>query len=384
MSVRHMYNYLIIGAGIAGSSLAYRLRDQGSVCVVEAEQQAGYHSSGRSAALYIESYGPEMVCALTRASRPFFEAPPSGFAEHSLLSDRGVLHVARKGQEALWTQTLSTFQAMETPIKVMTPEEAVARVPCLRGDELIGAIEETDAKDIDVHTLLHGFINGARQSGVEFVYNAAVNGAVREGECWRVELTDGRTVTARTVINASGAWGQQVADLFGAIQTGLQPKRRSAFTFKVDVSKNEACAGFDHWPAVVGIDESFYFKPDAGQLMGSPANAEPVGPHDVVAEELDVAMGIDQITRITTLEIRRPSHTWAGLRSFVPDGELVIGWDKQASGFFWLTGQGGYGIQTAPGASLLAADLLLDRTLDASLQAEGVAVSKISPLRFAV
>src|SRR5690606_21070041 len=184
----------------------------------------------------------------------------------------------------------------------------------------------------------------------------------------------------------AGAWAQQVAQQFGASHVGLQPKRRTAFTFKaIDAQTNEPISPevFEKWPAVVGIDESFYFKPDAGQLLGSPANADPVDPHDVVAEELDIAMGIDRIMTATTMQIRRPSHTWAGLRSFVSDGDFVIGWDGRAQGFFWLVGQGGYGIQSAPGASLLASNLLLGEPLDASLEAEGVDVSAITPTRFA-
>lgn len=383
MAVEKVYDYLIIGAGIAGASLAYRLKDRGTIKVVETESQAGYHSSGRSAAMFMETYGTATIRALTRASRQFFETPPDGFSEHSLLTDRGVLYIAREGQQALLARTLEQLRATGAEVRSVTANEVLARVPCVRAEGLIGAIEEVDAKDVDVHALLQGFLKGARQSGVEFSYGATVRHAQRDRNGWKVELSSGERITARVVINAAGAWGQQVGDLFGASHIGLQPKRRSAFTFKAGSNANDIWQGIEHWPAVVGIDESFYFKPDAGQLLGSPANADPVDPHDVVAEELDIAIGIDRITAATLLQIRRPNHTWAGLRSFVADGDFVIGWDGKADGFFWLVGQGGYGIQTSPGASLLASNLVLKERLDPSLSAESVDIALVSPLRFA-
>jgi D-arginine dehydrogenase len=185
-----------------------------------------------------------------------------------------------------------------------------------------------------------------------------------------------RAITAGAVVNAAGAWADVVAALAGVPPIGLEPRRRTAFTFPVP-------AGMDAsgWPAVIGIDESYYFKPDAGQLLGSPANADPVAPHDVVPEELDVALGIHRIEQVTSFQIRRPSHSWAGLRSFVADGDLVIGWDNHVPRFFWLAAQGGYGIQSAAGAALLARQLALDEPLSASLVEEGVTRDALSPAR---
>jgi D-arginine dehydrogenase len=178
------------------------------------------------------------------------------------------------------------------------------------------------------------------------------------------------------VVNAAGAWADAVAGLAGVPPIGLEPRRRTAFTFPVP-------AGMDAtgWPAVIGIDEGYYFKPDAGQLLGSPANADPVAPHDVVPEELDVALGIHRIEEVTTFTIRRPSHAWAGLRSFVADGDLVIGWDNHVPGFFWLAAQGGYGIQSAAGAALLARQLALEEPLQARLADEGITRDALSPAR---
>lgn len=379
------YDYLIIGAGMAGVSLAYRISNRARTLIVEAESQPGYHSSGRSAAMYMETYGTPTIRALTCASRNFFQFPPEGFAPHPLLTDRGVLYLVREDQLALKEETLSQLHATGANVREVSADAVLARVPCVNPEGLVCAIEEPEAKDVDVHALLQGFLKGARQHGAEFSFGTTVKQALRQDDFWLVTLSDGRQIRTRGVVNAAGAWAQRVADQFGAIDVGLQPKRRSAFTFKPICSGSSeplSAETIEKWPAVVGIDESFYFKPDAGQLLGSPANADPVAPHDVVAEELDIALGIDRITGATTLEIRRPTHTWAGLRSFVDDGDFVIGWDPRADGFFWLAAQGGYGIQTSPGASLLASNLLLAEPIDVSLAAEGVEPATVSPARF--
>lgn len=385
MAGSKVYDYVIIGAGIAGASLAYRLQGRGSTLVVEAENQAGYHSSGRSAAMFMETYGTATIRALTRASKAFFECPPHLFCEHHVMTPRGVLYIARDDQEQLFNDTLLGLQQAGARVNTVSAEEVLKRVPCIRPEGLIGAIEENDAQDLDVHSILQGFLKGARQAGAEFSYGTAVTRVGRDDKGWHLDLSNGTTVSARKVVNAAGAWGQRVGSLFGATHIGLQPKRRSAFTFKpapATPGTAEAPEASEKWPAVVGIDESFYFKPDAGQLLGSPANADPVDPHDVVAEELDIAIGIDRIMTATTMEIRRPSHTWAGLRSFVCDGEFVIGWDPDVADFFWLVGQGGYGIQTSPAASLLASNLLLGEALDVILQEEKIDATVVSPARF--
>ncbi len=381
------YDFLIIGAGVAGLSLAWRLGGRASVAVVEAESQPGYHASGRSAAMFMETYGTPTIQALTRAGRAFYTAPPAGFAEGPLLAERGVLYLVREDQVALRDAMVAQLMDTGAPIRTPDAQEVLARVPCVRAAGLVGAVEEPEARDVEVHELLQGFLRGARQHrDTVFSWGKAVTCAQRAEGVWTVDLADGRQLRAHTVVNAAGAWAQRVAGLFGAVQTGLQPRRRSAFTFRpVNALTGAAWAPevVARWPAVVGVDESLYFKPDAGLLLGSPANADPVEPHDVVAEEMDIALGIHRITGATHLQIRRPGHTWAGLRTFAPDKEFIIGRDPQCDGFFWLAGQGGYGIQTAPGASLLAANLLLDEPLDASLCAAGVDAAIVSAARFA-
>jgi len=205
---------------------------------------------------------------------------------------------------------------------------------------------------------------------------AALVAAERRSALWSLTLTDGAVIRAGTVVNAAGAWADDVARLCGVAPIGLQPCRRTAFTFA-----GPEDGDFSAWPTVASLDETFYFKPDAGQLLGSPANADPVDPHDVVAEELDVATGIYHIETATTLQIRRPKHVWAGLRSFVADGDLVIGWDNAAPRFFWLAAQGGYGIQSAAGVSELAASQLLGEPVPAALLAQGVDADALLPAR---
>ncbi|PYC18899.1 NAD(P)/FAD-dependent oxidoreductase [Pseudomonas mosselii] len=372
-----VHDILIIGAGIAGASLGYRLAGQRKVLLLEREAQPGYHATGRSAAMFMEAYGTPQIQALTRASRAFYEQPPAGFCEHPLLEPRGCLYVASHEQREQLASTYAQNLANGTAVSLLDSAAALELVPSLRGELLAGAVHETGAMDLDVHALHQGFLRGLRQAGGEVRCNSELVQAYYLDDLWHVELADGSRLRARQLVNAAGAWADQVAGQCGVGKVGLQPCRRSAFTFP-----GPAQHDFARWPAVIGVDESFYFKPDAGQLLGSPANADPVEPQDAAPEELDLALGIYNIEAITTLEIRRPSHSWAGLRSFVADGDLVIGFDPVSPAFFWLAAQGGYGIQSAAGASRLAADLLLGLPLCASLVSQGVEPARLSPARF--
>ncbi len=382
------FDVIIAGAGIAGASLAWRLVQAGSnparaplrVLLLEAEAQPGYHSTGRSAAMFMESYGPPGVRALTRASRAFYEAPPAGFTEVPLLGPRGALYVATHEQQAL-LQPLHHELAPSCPrLQALDAAQTLALVPCLRAEDLHGALLDPDAQDIDVHALHQGFLRGARAGGAQVRSGAAIASARREHGQWSVRLAgapaDDAPLRAATLVNAAGAWADELAGRCGIAPVGLEPRRRSAFTFQPPAGVDIA-----HWPAVVGVDESWYFKPDAGRLLGSPANADPTVPHDVRPEELDIAIGIDRIQTATTLTIRRPESTWAGLRSFVADGELVIGADATEPGFFWLAAQGGYGIQSAAGASALAAALITGEPLPDELLRAGVEPRTFSPAR---
>ncbi|MDR7380075.1 D-arginine dehydrogenase [Rhodoferax ferrireducens] len=373
------FDVIILGAGIAGASLAWRLAGHCSVALLERESQPGYHATGRSAAMFMESYGPPMVRALTRASRAFYEQPPQGFAEVPLVHPRGVLYLASPGQEAALASTRSALASTCPGLEEWDAAATLACVPCLRPEMVHGALYDGGAQDLDVHALHQGFLRGFRKAGAhsaELRTGVELTRARHDGQHWTLEFADGQSLRARTVVNAAGAWADALAALFGAQPIGLVPHRRSAFTFPVPVGLDASA-----WPAVVGVDESYYFKPDAGQLLGSPANADATVPHDVVPEELDIAMGIHQIESVTTLHIRRPGSTWAGLRSFVADGEMVIGFDAHCPGFFWLAAQGGYGIQSAAGASALADALIRGLPVPDELQRQGVDPAVLSPAR---
>lgn len=369
-------DFIVIGAGIGGASVAYWLAQQARVIVLEGESQPGYHSTGRSAALFMESYGPDQVRALTRASLDFFNNPPPGFCAHPLLSPRGAFVFAGPGEEAALAAHEALVRATSSAAERLDARAALELVPVLRPEAVVAGVLEKDAADIDVDALLQGFLRGVRQHGGRTVFDAAVGAMRRKDGLWTVATRAGE-FRAPVVVNAAGAWADALARLAGAAPVGLVPKRRSAFIFAppegVDATR---------WPLFLDVGESFYIKPDAGMLLGSPCNADPVAPHDVQAEELDVAIAIDAIERLTTLRIRRPSHVWAGLRSFVADGELVGGFDPAQSGFFWAAGQGGYGIQSAPGAGRYYASVLLGEEPDPRLAHWGFDPGRISPSRF--
>ncbi|WOO34387.1 FAD-dependent oxidoreductase [Diaphorobacter limosus] len=372
----HHYDFVIIGAGIAGASMGWELAGQRRVLLLERESQPGYHTTGRSAALYSATYGTANIRALTRASRAFYDAPPPEFGTSPILTPRGVVYLAGPDQLDLLDAAYAEILPLNPGVRRLTHDELLAELPCLRPEAVAAGMSEPGAADIDVHALHQGYLRGLRQRGGAIRCHAEVTGLQRLDDGWRVTLAGGEAITAGAVVNAAGAWADVVAALAGVPPIGLEPRRRTAFTFPVP-------AGMDAsgWPAVIGIDESYYFKPDAGQLLGSPANADPVAPHDVVPEELDVALGIHRIEQVTSFQIRRPSHSWAGLRSFVADGDLVLGWDNHVPRFFWLAAQGGYGIQSAAGAALLARQLALDEPLSASLVEEGVTRDALSPAR---
>jgi D-arginine dehydrogenase len=386
------YDFAIVGAGIAGASLAYKLASESSaensVLVLEREPHPGTHSTGRSAAMFMETYGSPQAQALTRASRAFYEAPPKGFSKVPILSPRGALYVAWAGQEQLLKEQFNILQAASSaghPVLMLSPDEVLKRVSVLNREAMVGAILEPDAMDIDVDALHQGYLRAAKQLGVTITLKAELDSAVfsEEDGLWRISTKNGLEQKARNLINAAGAWADECAARCGRPALGIQPKRRSAFIFEgVDCSGKTLSAGDTaHWPTFAGITVDWYVKPDAGLLLGSPANADPVAAHDVQAEELDIATAIAEIEAHTSLRIRRPKRVWAGLRNFAPDNELVIGRDPGQTRFFWLVGQGGYGIQSADAAATLAAQILLGKPLSDDLKRHHVDPVTLSPDR---
>jgi D-arginine dehydrogenase len=370
---------VIVGAGIAGASLAWNLLNswpntvKPSVLILEREAALGFHSTGRSAAMFMESYGPPQARALTRASRSFYENAPEGFCSGPILHERGCLYVAWKGQEKE-LDLLFNELCQTTQVEMLSAAQTLERVPVLKVDGLIGSISEPLATDIDVDRLHQGYLRGFRAAGGELWTNACLKHAKHAKEGWHLKLDDGRELQCKLIVNAAGAWADSVAQACAVAPIGIQPKRRSAFIFE---SPHNSAS----WPMVGSVGVDWYFKPEAGLLLGSPANADLVEPHDVQAEELDIATAIFNIEQHTTLIIRRPKRTWAGLRSFAPDDELVIGYAKNSPAFFWLAGQGGYGIQTAQGAAMLASSLILNQHLPQELERYGVIAALMSPAR---
>jgi D-arginine dehydrogenase len=321
--------------------------------------------------LFSAIYGNGVVRALSRASRDFFFAPPSGFAEHPLVKKRGSLYIARKDQ----IKKLEAFaknEDMSGSIRRITPQEALAACPILKADHVHAAITEPDAADVDVDTLHQGYLRKFRAAGGALAVNADVQSLTHKEGQWHI-ATRGETYRAGTVVNAAGAWADTIAAKAGAAPLHIQPCRRTAVLVEVPGS-------IDAWPMVIDIEESFYMKPDAGLLLLSPADETPVPACDVQPEEYDIAVAIDRVEQATTLKINRIRKRWAGLRSFSPDRSPVIGFDPAVPGFFWLAGQGGYGIQTAPGASTFAATLLRGETMPKELSE--ISPSQLAPARF--
>ena len=369
-------DFIIIGGGIAGASTGFWLSRQGRVVVLERESHPGYHSTGRSAAIYTAAYGTPQVRALTLASREFFDHPPEGFCEHPLLSPRGEMTVDFTGDAAELNNQYLSAKATVPQMQLLSADEACARLPILRRDKVHGAIYDPSASDIDTDALHQGYLRGIRRNGGQVHTDTPVLGLHRDaGGQWQVQ-TRAQTFSAPIIVNAAGAWADQLGAMAGAAPLGLQPKRRAAFVFAAPEGVET-----HHWPMLVSLDESFYMKPDAGMFLGSPANADPVEPHDVQPEELDIAMGIYQIEEATTLTIRRPTRTWAGLRSFVADGDLVAGFDPQVPGLFWVAAQGGYGIQTSPAMGMASAALVCAQDLPEPLVRCGLNAAMLSPQR---
>lgn len=365
---------IVIGGGIAGVSAACELALAGAaVLLLEAEDQLAYHSTGRSAALLFQNYGPPKVRKLTTAGRPFFMAPPEGFSEHPLFAPRGVLMIAPAGQDEAMTSLLADGDGM-VPISL---DEALAKVPLLRRDKLALAAYEADAQDLDVHGLHGGYLRRFRAAGGRVATRAEVLALRREGGGWAVESKAGRFV-APVVVNATGAWADSVAGLAGLGPLGIQPKRRTAIIVEGPGDGHGSAV----WPLIVDAAHTWYCKPEAGgKLLISPADETPVPPCDAQPEELDIALAVDRFQNAIDLAVRRVEHSWAGLRSFAPDGELVIGWDPRAEGFFWLAGQGGYGIQTAPAASQLTAGLIRQGKAPDVVLGAGLDPAELSPAR---
>jgi glycine/D-amino acid oxidase-like deaminating enzyme len=337
-----MLDFVVIGGGIAGISVAARLAQHGSVVVLEAEEALGYHATGRSAALFEENYGLPSTVALNRASRDYLMTANGG-----VLKPRGLMLVAGTADE---DQFQTDVAAMGIP--EISLDDALARVPILRPDRLVRAAFHDDAWDIDSDLLVQNFARGIRASGGEIKTRARVSRLVKIQAGWRVQFGD-TSVNGRVVVNAAGAWADEIAKMAAVRPVGLTPLRRSMARLPApdnyDVSK---------WPMTLGAGEAWYAKPDAGHLLVSPGDEDPCDPHDAWADDMVIAEGLARYEEMVTEPVTRVDVTWAGLRTFSPDRCLVIGADPDEPSFFWCAGQGGYGVQSAPAvADCLAAQI---------------------------
>jgi D-arginine dehydrogenase len=366
------FDIIVIGAGIAGASAAADLARTHRVAMLERESAPGYHSTGRSAALFSEIYGNEVVRELSRASRPFFFDPPKDFPSRTLVRKRGSLHIASAAQRPA-LDAFADNPDVKDAVKRVSRERALALCPILRPEAVAEGVLEAAASDVDVHALHDGYLRLFRHEGGTLVTDAGVAALSWRNKIWTATTPAG-TFSAPIVINAAGAWADQVAQLAGAAPQHIEPKRRTALLVEVPEAK-----AIDSWPMVIDIDESFYMKPDAGLLLVSPADETPIEPCDVQPEELDVAIAIDRLERATTLQVTRVRKKWAGLRSFSPQRTPVIGFDPEREGFFWLAGQGGYGMQTAPAIAALVAGVIRGDALLASLT--GFDARRVAPVR---
>jgi len=370
--------FCVIGGGIGGLSAAYELSAAARVTVLEAEPALASHTTGRSAALYSQFYADGVNCALSRLSRAFFLDPPPGFAAHPLQRRIGILFVAGARDTGAIEAALARQAAGIDGLCALDGPAIAARVPVMRigAGHIHGAVLEPHALRLDVGLLVDGYRRAIRARGGTIRCNARVEALERSGGCWSVTLAGGERLQATAVVNAAGAWGDEVARLAGLAALPLQPLRRTMIVFDPPAGTDAGA-----WPAIGGISGGYYFLPEAGRLMGSPADETPSTPCDAQAEEYDVALAAHNIEQATTLSIERIHQRWAGLRTFAPDRQPVAGYDPHAPGFFWLVGQGGTGIQTAPALARAAAALALGRPLPPAFEAAGITAAALGPAR---
>ncbi|MCR6498627.1 FAD-binding oxidoreductase [Shinella sp. CPCC 101442] len=370
------FDIAIIGGGIAGISLAYFLSPHRSVVVLEREDALGYHSTGRSAAEFTLRDNAPLVNALARASHGFLTTPPEGFATVPLLIERGSIILGTEDKAALVRARYEQARELGVAVEWLDETAMLARAPMLNPTYAAAAYFDPDYWDIEVDALLQAYARHARRHGAEILENRRLAGARRAADTWLVE-TNEETISAGMVVNAAGGWADTVASLCGIAPMGIVPHRRTAIT--VDLPE-----GIDagRLPEINEVEEIFYFKPEGGRLLASPADATPCEPADVQPEELDVAYAAHYVEEATTLSVRRIFKSWAGMRSFSADRLPVIGPAKDAENFFWLAGQGGYGILTSPALGSLAAALITGSPVPEALTREGIGADTFSPERF--
>ena len=370
------FDYVVIGGGAAGASVAYELSKLASVAMIEREMAPGYHSTGRSAAVISENYGPLGWQALVTASRLFFENPPSGFTDHPLLRRIGALYLATPEQESVLAASSRELARRNVDHRLLPAGEAPTLCPVIRTDGFSLALLEPGCADIDAHALLQGYLRLARGHGLSVRLSTDAMSLERHGGRWHLAASD-ISLTAISVVNAAGAWADEVATRAGIQPKCLQPYRRTAITFDPPAGAN-----VQTWPMTFDTAETWYFKPEAGRVMASPVDKTATEPCDAAPDEFDIAVAIDRIERATTMRVPKLHSKWAGLRTFAADQQPVIGSDPDEPSFIWLAGQGGNGVMGAPAAAQLAAAIATGANLPEFVTSHGVDLATISPARF--
>lgn len=375
---QQQFDVVVIGAGAPGAAAAHFLSRTFRVALLEAEEQYAYHSTGRSAAVFAPSYGNETVMALTAIARKFYKAPPVELCSGPLLSARGFMLIAPSQEQARLDEEMARLRKKNEQVRWMEAEETRKTVPILTPDYSQRAIYDPMAMDIDVHALHSAFLKGAKNAGAQLAVDSRVEALTFSDGLWSIDSKAG-ALKAKYVVNAAGAWAGEVGRLAGAAPISLSPRRRTAIIVDApadqDVSK---------WPLVVDAGERFYFKPESGALLISPANEDESAPCDVQPEDLDIAIGVDRFERATHCRVDRVRAKWAGLRTFADDRKPVIGFDAWAPNYIWLAGLGGAGVQTAPAAGRLAATLIEAREGVGDLAEFEDIPGAVSPCRFSV
>ncbi len=373
----HTVDFLVVGAGIAGAGAAYRLAGHGDVLICDMEDQAGYHTTGRSAAFYAETYGGKKVQPLTSSSKDFLHRPPLGFSETPLITELGAVHVFDSGQKP---RALEKFKAMVgalSHIYLLEADELAATYPHLVSDRFVGAIVDSECGNLDVAALHQGYLRAAKKMGAEMLLGADFESATYADGHWTVHIR-GRSLQARYIVNCAGAWGDQIAERCGLLPIGLEPMQRTL----VAVPVSDEFPFDPRHPVIFDFDEAFYFKPEGRGYLVSPADETPVAPYDSQPALEDVAIAVDCFERATGSTVPKVDAKWSGLRTFAPDRTPVIGFDRNSDAFFWNVGQGGYGIQTSPAWSRLTASLILGHGMPDDILAYGAKLDWYSPTRF--
>jgi D-arginine dehydrogenase len=365
----------VIGGGMAGASVAYSLAPRARVLLLEREPQVGYHSTGRSAALYSPQYGSLMIRRLTAATGPFLSSPPEGFASAPLLTPRGFMTIGTDEDLDELAMLEELARATDSPLHRLTPAEVHARVPVIRPGAIGWGALDPGAMDMDVDALLQGFLRGARAHHARIATGEEVMSLERSEGGWEIHTSTMR-IRSGVVVNAAGAWADAIAGLASVTPLGLVPYRRTAFNFDAPPPANPST-----WPMIIDARERFYLKPDAGRVLGSLAEEQASEPCDAQPDDLDVATAVDRIEQVIDFPINRVIRSWTGLRTFAPDRDPVSGFDASAPGFYWHAAIGGYGIQTAAALGRHAAARILGESLPEDLAAVGLVATDLDPSR---